>query len=123
VKLTGVFQTGNFGHLNAYQYKITIKEAGAVSWSPPEITTGNLKVSVTDTAGKPLEGAKVVSDTQPEGQLKVTGITGDDSTVTFNDIRVGNYTFYVSRFDYVNREFSITVTGGQTASTRILLTQ
>jgi hypothetical protein len=123
VKITGIFQTGSFGHLNAYQYKITIKNAELLTWSPSNLTTGNLKVLVTDDAGNPLKGAKVVSDSQPEGQLKVTGLTGDDGTVTFNDIKAGNYTFYVSRFDYTNIEFPIVVAAGQTATESIKLKQ
>ena len=76
---------------------------------------------VLSTDEVPLSGAKVVSNTQPEGQLKVTGITGDNGTVTFNSIKEGEYEFYVSRFDYVQQEFAASIRPGQTTETTIIL--
>lgn len=72
----------------------------------------DLKIMVRGPDGPPLSGAKVVSDTQPEGQLKVTGLTGDDGFVTFSGIKAGNYDFTVSRFGYEPREVSYTVVAG-----------
>ena len=48
---------------------------------------GNLRVSVQNTDGSPIIGAKVVSESQPEGQLKITGITTEESAgaVAFNE--------------------------------------
>jgi hypothetical protein len=83
--------------------------------------TGNLNVLVLSTVEIPLAGAKVVSNTQPEGQLKVTGITGDNGTVTFNSIKEGEYEFYVSRFDYVQQEFAVAIKPGQTPETTIIM--
>ena len=70
---------------------------------------GNLNVLVVDANNMPLSGAKVVSNTQPQGQLKVTGISEDDGTGNFNNIRSGEYEFYVSRFDYIQQEFNVSV--------------
>jgi hypothetical protein len=83
--------------------------------------TGSLNVLVLGTDEVPLSGAKVVSNTQPEGQLKVTGITGDNGTVTFNSIKEGEYEFYVSRFDYEQREFTMDIEPGQVKEITITL--
>ncbi len=65
----------------------------------------------------------MVSDTQPEGQLKVTGITAGDGSVTFKSLKPGRYDFYVTRFDYDERDFTVTVRGGGTASVTVTLTK
>jgi hypothetical protein len=62
--------------------------------------TGNLMITVTAGDGELLQGAKVVSNEQPAGQLKVNGLTDNTGTVTFNNIKSGDYDFYISRFDY-----------------------
>jgi hypothetical protein len=76
--------------------------------------TGNLEVLIQDASGNPLWGGKVVSNTQPEGQLKVTGLTNNDGKVIFNNIVAGEYDFYISRFDYLQKDFSVKVVGGKT---------
>jgi len=70
--------------------------------------TGDLMVYVEGPDGL-LGGAKVVSISQPEGQLKVTGITVESGLVTFEGIKTGEYTFSVSRFGYEPKEVSIDV--------------
>ncbi len=35
LKVTGKFETGKFGHLDAYQYQINITKAEKLDWSPP----------------------------------------------------------------------------------------
>jgi hypothetical protein len=72
-------------------------------------STVTFTVSITDQAGNPLWGAKVVSKTQPEGQLKLTGLSKDDGNVIFDDIETGDYTFYVTRFDYLQVDIAITI--------------
>ena len=59
-----------------------------------------LHVFVENSTNNLLEGAKVVSQTQPEGQLNVSGITSDKGIAVFNNIKPGNYQFLISRFDY-----------------------
>ncbi len=106
VKVSGKFEFGGkYGHLNAFNYQIDVSSIEKIVWSP----TGNLEALVTDENGMPLWGAKVVSEEQPEGQLKVTGITGDNGKVTFQNIKVGTYKFYISRFDYINQELTVPV--------------
>ena len=84
----------------------------APSPTPPDM--GGLQITITDAAGKPLSGAKIVSDTQPEGQLKVTGITGDKGITVFNRLKPGTYRFNISRFDYQGLIMEINVVAGQT---------
>jgi hypothetical protein len=83
--------------------------------------TGNLHVLVISEDNAPLSGSKVVSETQPEGQMKVTGATDSEGSVTFDGIAAGEYEFYVSRFDYENQVFQVTVKGGRTAEVTITL--
>jgi hypothetical protein len=73
-----------------------------------------LEVSVSDSAGNPLWGAKVISMTQPAGQLKLTALTTQESnTVAFRDIAPGTYTVQVSRFDYAPKEVVAVVRAGR----------
>ena len=81
----------------------------------------NLRVTVFGVAHQPLQGAKVVSDSQPDRQLKVTGLTGVDGIVVFQNIKPGNYDFYISRFDYNQTQFSVTVNPGQTSEIPVYL--
>jgi hypothetical protein len=83
--------------------------------SPISTGTGNLRVHLKDAGNNPLGGAKVVSEEQPAGQMKVTGMTGSDGNVTFNYIKAGKYKFYVNRFDYEQKNnIEMTVVAGQT---------
>ncbi len=75
-----------------------------------------------DAGGSPLPGAKVVSAEQPEGQLKVTGMTRDDGSVLFTGIRAGTYDFYVNRYEYEQKSnIRIAVTAGQTTDFTVML--
>jgi hypothetical protein len=128
LKVTGNFEAGSkYGHLDAYQYQINITSAELLEWSPPPAaitspTSGNLQIKVTDLTDSPLAGAKVVSEEQPEGQLKVTGGTDSSGIVIFQDIKPGKYRLYVNRFDYIQTDIMVTVTGGQTTSATVNLT-
>ena len=51
---------------------------------------GSLHVLVIDANGTPVGGAKVVSNEQPEGVLKVTGGTNSDGMVTYNNLVPGS---------------------------------
>ncbi len=119
IKVTGKFEFGGkYGHLNAFNYQIDVNSVEKLAWTP----AGNLGVLVTDENGTPLWGAKVVSEEQPEGQLKVTGITGNDGKVTFQNIKAGTYKFYISRFDYINQELTVpvTITGSVNVTVKLL---
>jgi hypothetical protein len=87
----------------------------------PEPQTGNLEVLLQDSNGNPLWGGKVISEKQPEGMLKLTGITGNDGRVIYNDILVGEYEFYINRFDYLHKNFSVVVVAEKTISLTFML--
>jgi hypothetical protein len=63
----------------------------------PSTLTIQVQDATTKTA---LQGAKVVSYTQPKGQLLISGITDQSGSVTFTNIIPGEYRFYISRADY-----------------------
>jgi hypothetical protein len=85
----------------------------------PVAGIGGIQVRVTDTENNPLGGGKVVSDEQPDGQLKLEGLTDNNGDVFFQNIKSGEYEFYVSRFNYTETYITITVTPGQTTSTKV----
>ncbi len=84
-------------------------------------STGSLHVLVLGMNSEPLTGVKVISNTQPEDQLKVTGTTQADGTVTYHDIKAGEYRFYISRFDYEQKEFDVTAAAGHATEITITL--
>ncbi len=94
---------------------------GAIAAGCGATWTGNLRVLVISDDNAPLSGAKVVSEMQPEGQLKVTGGTDVGGSVSFEGIAAGEYEFYVSRFDYESKVFRVTVKGGRTSEVTITL--
>ena len=87
----------------------------------PAAGDGNLRVTVFGVDHKPLPGAKVVSNSQPDGQLKLTGLTDSDGIVWFQNIKTSNYDFYISRFDYNQTQFSVTINPGQTTEMPVYL--
>jgi hypothetical protein len=90
----------------------------------PPPTTGGMQLTIIDQDQNILSGAKIVSQEQPEGQLKVTGITTNDKNgVTFSDLKPGQYVFEISRADFQGMNLSINVVAGQTFSTTITLSQ
>ena len=94
---------------------------GCTKTTTPIAGYGNLKVTVFVVDHQPLNGAKVVSDNQPDGQLKVTGLTDTDGTVWFQNIETGTYEFYISRFDYNQTQFNAMVNPGQTTEIPVYL--
>lgn len=82
---------------------------------------GTIRVHVVSDSNTPLSGAKVVSNSQPGSQLKVTGITDTDGLVVFEDLEAGWYQFTVSRFNYEQRDVSITVVANQTTEPTVTL--
>ena len=75
-----------------------------------------------DPSYKPLYGVKVVSEEQPNGQLKLTGLTDANGMVTFTDVKPGVYKFYASGADYTQTRIEVNVIGGQTSSFTIRMT-
>jgi hypothetical protein len=78
-------------------------------------TTGGVRFTFFDADKSILSGVKIVSQKQPEGQLKVTGITTQDPNgTTINDLKQGDYVFYFSKADYQDVSLSINIVVGQT---------
>lgn len=82
---------------------------------------GSLRVQVVGFHGAPLDGAKVVSNSQPDGQLKVSGITDIDGMVKYDLVKAGTYEFYISRPDYEQTTFNVTVASGGTTDVTMML--
>jgi hypothetical protein len=85
----------------------------------PVTGTGGIHVHVPDTGNNPLRGGKVVSDMQPDGQLKLEGLTNNNGDVVFQNVKSGDYEFCVSRFNYSENYITITVKPRQTPSTTV----
>ena len=81
----------------------------------------NLRVTVFGVDHQLLQGAKVVSNNQLNGQLKLTGLTDSDGIVWFQNIKPGNYSFYVSRFDYNQTQVNASVSPGKTTEMPVYL--
>ena len=73
------------------------------------VRTGEIHVRETDTGNHPLGGGKVVSDIQPDGQLKLEGLTDNNGNVVFQDVKSGDYEFYFSWYNYTETYITITV--------------
>ena len=83
---------------------------------------GNLFVSVTDTGGSSPWGARVVSESQPGGQLKIDGITSEEAGgVVFNGIKAGTYQLQVSRYGYAPETLEVRVKAGATENVVVKL--
>lgn len=82
--------------------------------------TGTLRVKILGTDGGVLTGAKVVSRSQPEAQLKVTGLSGSDGFVTFTGIKTGQYEFTISCAGYVQKEYFVDVASGNREVTVVM---
>jgi hypothetical protein len=64
----------------------------------------------------------VVSESQPSGQLKIDGITSEESpVVVFNNIKPGGYQIQVSCYGYAPQTLDVTVPAGQTENTVVKL--
>jgi hypothetical protein len=83
---------------------------------------GILKITVADSSGNVLWGAKVVSENQPAGQLKIEGITEEEyGGVLFNDIKSGKYQIQISRYGFAPETIDVTVNQGKTTNIDVVL--
>jgi hypothetical protein len=69
-----------------------------------------LRIIIHDTEENSITDASVSTITQPLGQLPLNGTTGPDGSVTFNEVKQGNYTFQASKNEYQTKSKNI-VTG------------
>jgi len=86
---------------------------------PPPI--GSSKIIVQDDDGNPISGATVSSTAQPSGQQALSGVSGMDGIVTFNEIIAGDYTIQVSKSGYETSSKLVTVIEGETTTQIIQL--
>ena len=82
-----------------------------------------LEVSVMSVTGSPIEGARVSSVNEPEGQREFTGTTGKDGRVTFNDIKLGEYRISVEYPGYTPRAMEFTLKSGQNFLARFVISE
>jgi FtsP/CotA-like multicopper oxidase with cupredoxin domain len=82
---------------------------------------GSIKITVRDSSGTPVQGASVSSTSTPSGQATLTGTTGSDGVVTFNDVAPGAYTMQASKSGYVAQTVTATVAVGETQQQSVML--
>ncbi|HEX7474519.1 MAG TPA: hypothetical protein VF318_01030 [Dehalococcoidales bacterium] len=95
---------------------IAVLSACGTTYTPvPTSTTGGMHFVVTDSDHNIMSGVMIVSERQPEGQLKVTGITTLDANgLTFDNLKPGDYNFSISKADYQGISLTTNVVAGQT---------
>ena len=122
--------------IGAYTFQATksgyISETGSVTAKTDETTTltiniekielfGTLKITIEDVKNNPLSGVMVSSTSQPSGQSSLSGTTGSDGSIAFGDVKLGSYTFEVSRSGYIAKSGTINAKPGETSELTITL--
>jgi len=80
-----------------------------------------LKIYVKDVEGDLLEGTSVSSTTTPSGQPSLSGSTTTDGSLSFGNVKMGSYTFEVSKSGYVAKSGTVTAESGETNELSITL--
>jgi predicted RNA binding protein with dsRBD fold (UPF0201 family) len=70
---------------------------------------GEITLTIEDLDGSPIVDATVESTSVPEEQSELSGTTGSDGQVTFQDLILGEYTFNVTMEGYVTETVTIQV--------------
>lgn len=81
---------------------------------------GTLDIYVKDDAGNPVSGVDITSISKPDGQASLDGTTGSDGSVTFDDVKLGSYTFEAGKSGYLTGTRTASVTAE--AATEVHLT-
>jgi len=81
----------------------------------------SIKIFVKDSNANPLVGATVTSTSQPTGQSTLSGSTGNDGSITFNDIKTGAYTIMVSKSGLKSKSESLSTSLGEKTEKTIIL--
>lgn len=92
-----------------------------ITVSQPAAPTGIMKVTVLDKDGKPIVGAGVSSTSAPSGQSALSGVSGADGSVSFNNLAVGAYTIEARMSGYVTNSTLTQVTAGGSVAVPINL--
>jgi FtsP/CotA-like multicopper oxidase with cupredoxin domain len=86
---------------------------------PPSV--GSIKITIRDSSGNPVQGATVSSTSTPGGQATLTGDTGSDGVITFNDVSPGSYTIQASKSGFTTQIVTAAVKAGETQDTSVTL--
>ena len=94
------------------------------SGDPPPIvyTTGSLQVLVEDSEQTPLTEVTLSSSSQPTGQKALSGITSENGSAFFKDIKTGYYSIVAELEGYETVKTSVDVHVNETTSQTITLT-
>jgi sugar lactone lactonase YvrE len=85
------------------------------------VFTGSLKVAVRGGDNVPVSGVNVTSIVQPSGQSALSGITGIDGSILFDDVKPGTYTIQASKKKYLSTSLTIEVVANGSAKASITL--
>jgi PKD repeat protein len=87
----------------------------------PSTGTPKIRVYVKDIDGEPISGAGVTSTSQPSGQSTLTGTTGSEGYVEFEDVEEGSFIFHASADGYVSNSELLIASIGEIIEKTILL--
>jgi PKD repeat protein len=87
----------------------------------PSTGTAKIRVYVKDVDGGPISGAGVTSTSQPGGQSTLTGTTGSEGYVEFEDVEEGSFIFHASADEYVSDSEVLIASIGEMIEKTILL--
>ena len=80
-----------------------------------------ITIYVKDIDGNPINGAGVTSTSQPSGQTTLSGNTGSEGYVTFDDVKTGSYIFLASASGYKSSSESVSTSVGELFEKTMLL--
>ena len=87
----------------------------------PSTGTPKIRVYVKDSDGEPISGAGVTSTSQPSGQSTLTGTTGSEGYVEFEDVKEGSFIFHASADGFVSSSEVLIASIGEMIEKTILL--
>lgn len=83
----------------------------------------DLKIIIKDNKANPTQGATVTSLSQPSGQPTLEGVTGPDGSITFTEIKPGDYEIMATMEDYETQTKEVNCKGTQKSEQTIILTE
>jgi len=85
------------------------------------IRTGNLNIAVIDETGNPISGVIISSNSQPENQEALYGMSNSNGEVNFTGILFGSYLLKVSKNGYDTNVTTVLIREDRTKSSSIIL--
>jgi Carboxypeptidase regulatory-like domain len=77
---------------------------------------GSLHILILDKEDAPIDSASVVSENQPADQPQLSGSTGADGKIDFNNIQPGIYNLLITRTGLQSVQYDVTITKGMLTS-------